>query len=84
MFVTPGDADAPTGRPPRGEPTAEDLVLQVYWSASVHAHALASAATRSTSPREGWALRRLIELEEESKDRASQLLRQLWGVQLAA
>ena len=84
MFETSPDTDARARYPARQEPTTEDLVLEVYWSAAVHAHALASAASRSPSPRERWALRRLVELEEESKERASQFLRQLWGVQLAA
>jgi hypothetical protein len=72
-----------SGRPSE-EPIPQDLVLQVYWSAAVHTHALASAASRSASARERWALRRLAEVEEQRRELAGQLLGQVWGIRLAA
>jgi hypothetical protein len=75
---------APTGAH-RPEATAEDLVLQVYWSAGWHAHALAAAVARKgASARERWALRRLTEVEEQRKELAGQLLKEIWDVRLAA
>ena len=69
----------------RPETTIEDLILQVYWSAGWHAHALAAAARREgSSARERWALRRLTGVEEERKELAGQLLKELWNVRLVA
>jgi hypothetical protein len=69
----------------RPETTVEDLILQVYWSAGWHAHALAAATARKgSSTRERWALRRLADVEAERKELAGQLLKELWNVRLAA
>jgi hypothetical protein len=84
LFEDPSRFDFMTGEQAHREPAPEDLVLEVYSSATLHAHALAAATMRHTSVRERWALRQLIEIEEERKELAAQLLDKVWGVSLAA
>lgn len=84
LFDEPSRFDLMAGREKTRESCPGDLVLEVYSSAILHAHALASAAMRGASSRECWALRRLVRKEEERKELAAQLLDEIWGVRLAA
>lgn len=86
LFEEPGSLASKLAPPSPGairqETKAEDLVLEVYSSAQLHAHALGAAVLRSPHPRERWALRRLVSVEEERKQLAADLLREIWQIQI--
>jgi hypothetical protein len=84
LFDEPSRFDLMPGQQAHRETAPEDLVLEVYSSATLHAHALASAAMHPASLRERWALQRLVRIEEQRKELAAQLLDEIWGVSLAA
>ena len=58
------------------------LVLHVYWSAGIEAHALGALARNTRHPDEKRALQDLQRLEEERKALAAQLLETVWRVSL--
>jgi hypothetical protein len=67
---------------PSTDRTALNQVLHVYWSASVEAHALAALARTTAYPDERRGLLRLLQLEEERKAVAAELLDRFWAVRL--
>jgi hypothetical protein len=75
----PGASDA--HRRPRSQ-TPLDLVLHIYWAASVEAHALGSLAARTPYPDQRRALRALQQHEEDRKTLAARLLATIWHVPL--
>lgn len=64
------------------------LVLHIYWSAGVEAHALSSLAARTPYPdqrRALWELQKLEEQrEEQRKELAARALQTIWRVKLPA
>jgi hypothetical protein len=64
------------GRSPR------DLILHVYWSASLEAHALGSAAASNPYRDQRTAMAELQELEMDCQDLAAHKLQALWGISL--
>jgi hypothetical protein len=78
LFGTPVPPGAPDAeRSPRSQ-TPLDLVLHIYWAASVEAHALGSLAARTPYPDQRRALRALQQHEEERKTLAARLLATIW------
>ncbi|SRR6266511_3077609 len=59
-----------------------DLVLHVYWSAGVEAHALGALARGIQYPDQRRALHKLQRLEEQRKALAARLLETVWRVRL--
>ena len=74
----------PTLLKPRRGPTPLELVLHVYWSAALEAHALGSAATQTPYPDQRRALLELQRIGEERKELAARLLEDIWLVSLPA
>jgi hypothetical protein len=73
--------ETPTPRRRNGR-SPRDLVLHIYWSGGVEAHALGSLAARTPYPDQQRALWDLQTLEVERKELAAQTLEAIWGVKL--
>ncbi len=74
---------APARLQTRRDPAPLELVLHVYWSAALQAHALGSAASQTRYPDQRRALRELQRLEDR-KELAASLLEAIWLVCLPA
>jgi len=65
---------------PTGQMSPYELVLHIYWSASVEAQALGAAQTAAKQPSERRALHALQQLELNRKEEARRLLEEIWGI----
>ena len=68
----------------RKEQSPLNLVLHIYWSAGLEAHALGAMAARAPYPDQQRALWELQKLEEERKELAARSLEAIWQVRLPA
>src|SRR5436853_538831 len=84
LFEVAPSALGPPSRSRRKEQRPLDLVLHIYWSASIEAHALGSLAARTPYPDQARALSELRRLEEQRKEVAAQILETIWRVKLPA